>query len=64
MFLGRLYEALWQTYYNGHKPVLRPACYSVNRMLEQPLPNVKHGKLQERLVHETKQFFKRHSTDA
>lgn len=64
VFLSRLYEALWQAYYNGHKPVLRPARYSVNQMLEQPSPNVKHGKLQERLVHETKQFFKRHSKDA
>lgn len=63
VFLGRLYEALWQVYFNGHKPVLRPARFSVYRMLELPSPNVKHGKLQERLVHETRQFFKRHSTD-
>lgn len=64
VFPGRLYEALWQAYYNGNKPVLRPARYSVERMFEQPSPNMKNGKLQERLVHETKQFFKRHSTDA
>lgn len=64
VFLGRLYEALWQVYHNGHKPVLRPARFSVDRMLEQPSPNVRQGKLQERLVHETKQFLKRHSTDA
>jgi hypothetical protein len=30
VLLSRLYEALWQAYYNGHKPVLRPARYSVN----------------------------------
>jgi hypothetical protein len=64
VFLGRLYESLWQLYINGHKPTLRPARFSVNRMLEQPSPNVKHGKLQERLVHETSQFFKRHGADA
>lgn len=64
VFLGRLYEALWQLYFNGHKPNLRPARFSVNRMLEQPSPNVKDGKLQERLVHETSQFFKRHGADA
>lgn len=63
VFLGRLYEALWQLYQNGHKPLLRPARFSVNRMLEQPSPNVKHGKLQERLAHEISQFFKRHSAD-
>lgn len=64
VFLGQLYEALWQMYFNGHKPTLRPARFSVNRMLEQPSPNMKHGKLQERLVHETSQFLKRHSADA
>jgi len=64
VFLGRLYEALWQLYFNGHKPTLRPARYSVQRMLEQPSPNVKHAELQERLVHETSSFLKRHSRDA
>ncbi|MHB8471717.1 MAG: AbiU2 domain-containing protein [Gammaproteobacteria bacterium] len=64
VFFGRLYEALWQLYFNGNKPTLRPARYSVQRMLEQPSPNVKHGKLQERLVHETNSFLKRHSRDA
>ena len=64
VFLGRLYEALWQLYFNGHKPTLRPARYSVQRMLEQPSPNVTHAKLQERLVHETRSFLKRHSRDA
>lgn len=64
VFLDRLYEALWQLYHNGHKPALRPARFSVDRILEQPSPNVKHGKLQERLVHEAKQFFQRHSADA
>lgn len=64
VFLGRLYEALWQLYYNGHKPVLRPAKFSVNRMLEQTSPNVNNGELQERLVSEAQQFLKRHSSDA
>ena len=64
IFLGRLYEALWQLYFNGNKPTLRPARFSVERMLDQHSPNVKHGKLQERLVHETKLFLKRHGKDA
>ena len=58
VFLGRLYEALWQLYFNGHKPMLRPARFSVNRMLEQPSPSKKSGKVQERLVNETSDFFK------
>lgn len=60
VFLGRLYEALWQLYFNGHKPTLRPARFSVERMLEQPSPNVGHGKLQERLVNEIELFLKQH----
>lgn len=64
VFLGRLYEALWQLYFNGYKPTLRPARFSVERMVECPSPNVKHGKLQERIVHETKLFLKRHGKDA
>lgn len=58
VFLGRLHEALWQLYFNGHKPTLRPARFSVNRMLEQPSPSVRSSNLQERLVHEASEFFK------
>jgi hypothetical protein len=64
VFLGRLYESLWQLYHNGHKPTLRPARSSVKGMLEQPSPKAKDGKLQERLVYEAKLFLTRHSLDA
>jgi hypothetical protein len=64
VFLRRLHEALWQLYFNGHKPVLRPARYSVQRMLDQPSPNPQRGVLQERLVHEVRSFLKAHSRDA
>ena len=64
VFLGRLYSALWNLYFNGHKPTLRPARYSVQRMLEQPSPNAMHAKLPERLVHEAQNFLTRHSKDA
>ncbi|HRL74274.1 MAG TPA: hypothetical protein PK440_08425 [Candidatus Accumulibacter phosphatis] len=64
VFLGRLYSALWNLYFNGHKPRLRPARYSVQRMLEQPSPNAQHANLQERLVHEAQDFLSRHSKDA
>ena len=64
VFLGRLHEVLWQLYFNGRKPTLVPARFSVKRILEQPSPNAKYGKLQERLVHETKSFLTAHAKDA
>lgn len=63
IFLRRLHEALWQLYFNGHKPVLRPARYSVRRMLDEPSPNIERSHLQERLVHEIRSFLKAHSKD-
>ena len=64
IFLRRLHEALWQMYFNGRKPILRPARFSVQRMLDQPSPNLKRATLQERLVHETRSFLQTHSKDA
>lgn len=53
VFLRRLHEALWQLFFNGYKPTLRPARYSVNRIREQPSPQIGQHQLQERLTHET-----------
>lgn len=64
VFLGKLYETLWQLYFNGRKPTLQPARFSVDRILEQPSPSSNRGQLQERLVHETKQFFGKYSQKA
>ncbi len=64
VFLGRLHEVLWQLYFNGRKPTLVPARFSVKRILEQPSPNSKRGNLQERLVHETKAFLAAHAKNA
>lgn len=61
VFLGRLHEALWQLFFNGHKPILRPARYSVQQMLEQPSPQ---ARLQERLIHETQSLLKALSRSA
>ena len=56
VFLRRLHEALWELLFNGRKPVLRPARYSVSQMRAQPR---QHGRsLQERLTHETEAFLK------
>jgi hypothetical protein len=35
-FLGALHEALWELFFNGRRPVLRPQRYSVQRMRELP----------------------------
>jgi hypothetical protein len=56
VFLRRLYEALWELFFNGRKPVLRPASYSVTQMLAQP--SAKGRSLQERLTKETEAFLK------
>lgn len=56
VFLRRLHETLWQLLFNGIKPVLRPARYSISQMISQPR---QHGRsLQERLTHETEAFLK------
>lgn len=56
IFLRRVYETLWELLYNGRKPVLRPARYSVTQMIAQPR---NFGRsLQERLTHETETFLK------
>ena len=64
VFLSRLHGALWQLYFNGRKPNLRPARFSVEQMLEQPSPGDKPGKLQERMVQEINAFLVVHARDA
>ena len=63
VFLRRLHQAIWQLYFNGRKPVLRPSRFSVQRMLDAPFPNPNRGTLQERLVHEIRAFLHGHSGD-
>lgn len=55
-FLGSLHEALWQLFYNGRKPVLRPLRYSVKRMRDLPSEAPRSGAVQERILHEAEQF--------
>jgi HEPN superfamily AbiU2-like protein len=64
VFLVRLHEALWQLFFNGIKPTLRPTRYSVKRMLEQPSPHATDAKVQERLVHEAGRMLKSLARDA
>lgn len=61
VFLRRLHQTLWELYFNGRKPVLRPSRYSVHRMLDSPFPNSNRGTLQERMVNDVRTFLQAHS---
>lgn len=56
VFLGSFHDSLWQLFYNGRKPVLRPRRYSIDRMRDKPLPRGWIKTVQERIVHEVQQF--------
>ncbi len=58
IFLRRLHEALWQLFFNGNKPTLRPARYSVKNIRQQPSPESQRVQLQEKLIHETEQLLR------
>lgn len=64
IFLRKTYETLWELYFNGQKPLLRAARFSVQRMLDVTSPTLGRATLQERLVHETRHFLSTHSKDA
>ncbi len=56
VFLGSFHDAMWQLFYNGRKPVLRPRRYSLDRMRDNPLPPGWIKTVQEHIVHEVQQF--------
>lgn len=56
-FLGSLYQALFNLFYDGRKPVLRPARYSVARMRKKPVPAYYSGVgIQEHITREVAEF--------
>lgn len=55
-FLRSLYEALWQLFNNGRKPVLRPNRYSLKKMRDVPTPEPRSKALQERIIYEAEGF--------
>ena len=59
-FLASLHEALWQLFFNGIKPSLRPTRFSAKRMLKQPSVKGRRGSVQERLISETQAFLTAH----
>ncbi len=57
-FLGSLYDALWELFHNGRKPVLRPRRYSVKRIRDRPSPPGRVTVVQERITHEVEGFLR------
>jgi hypothetical protein len=58
IFLGSLYDALWQLFYNGRKPVLRPLRYSVKQMRKMPPRRNRRGSVQEQILREVEHFLR------
>jgi hypothetical protein len=56
VFFSRMYDALWQLFFNGRKPTLRPRRYSLKRMRDLPSPPEIDRSVQERIAHEAEQF--------
>ncbi len=61
-FLCSLYEALWELFFNGRKPVFRPLRYSVKRIRRLPSAGRGPQGVQEKITHEAEQFLRSAST--
>lgn len=57
IFLMSLYEALWQLFVNGHRPVLRARRYSAARIRKNPSRG-RGNSVQERMIREVEQFLR------
>ncbi len=57
-FLDRLHDGLWHLFWNGVKPVLRPARYSARSILKLPERSRRKGPAQEWITAETEKFVK------
>ena len=49
---------LWQLFYNGRKPVLRPLRYSVKQMRKMPSQRNRRGSVQEQILREVEHFLR------
>jgi hypothetical protein len=63
-FLSALYEALWQLFFNGRKPALRPGRYSIKRIRKRPTPTWKRRSVQETITHEVEDLLRRAAGEA
>ena len=56
VFFSRLYGALWQLFFNGRRPALRPRRNSLKRMRDLPSPPEIDTGVHERIAHEAERF--------
>jgi hypothetical protein len=57
VFLGSLYQALWELFFNGRKLVLRRARYSLAEIRKRPMPRFFSNRaVQEVIAHEARAF--------
>jgi predicted translin family RNA/ssDNA-binding protein len=54
VFLNRLHDAIWNMYYNGRRPTLRPMAYSVRSLVSKKLEDLRQNRTQEHIVAETR----------
>jgi hypothetical protein len=54
VFLNQLHKVLWDTYYNGARPTLRPMAYSVRRLVTKKLKDLSDAPNHEHIVAETR----------
>ncbi len=53
-FLNPFHKALWEMYYNGQRPTLRPMTHSVRRLVAKNLRDLRETPNPERVVAETR----------
>lgn len=53
-FLNQFYDALWRMYYDGRRPTLEPAAYSVQDLVAKKLKDLSTSRNQEHIVAETR----------
>lgn len=62
LFCLSLYDALWQLFVNGRKPVLRSRRISVDRIRKRHVPHGRSNAVHERVVEEAEAFLKAAAT--
>ncbi|WP_131723297.1 MULTISPECIES: AbiU2 domain-containing protein [Burkholderia] len=58
VFISSFYESLWQLFFNGEKPTLRPRRFSVARIRVIPSAAGHRAAVQERMVHEAEHMLR------
>ena len=56
-FLIKLHESLWQLFYNGWKPILRPAPYSTKNILKQLKSRTYSNNILDLIFSEVRKFY-------